>query len=628
MRMHPRFLGVAILCGFLALAFGRAQEQGAAGKKIGDITLQGVDGKTLALHDLKGNKALVVVFLSFDCPVSTGYLPALNALAQKYKDEKVRLIGICPTSDTVKSLTAQAEEYRLGFPIYRDTDMKAAQQFGAQTMPEAFVLDGTFTVRYQGRIDDSYYARLKKKNQVPRQDLALALGEVLSGKAVSVAETKAIGCPIVYPKTEVPAAKVTYYRDVLPILQKSCQGCHRPGEVGPFSLLSYEQAARWADDIKVYTQNRQMPPWIVAEGVPFRNERKLTDKEIATLAAWADAGAPAGNPKDAPPPRQFTDGWVLGEPDVVLEPDGTMTVAATGGDLFRCFVLPTNQTEDKFVAAYEIRPGNRKVVHHALNFLDTSKRGQKLQQKAQAKADKNAKDFGPGYTSMMGPGFFPPDGDVGGWAPGLSAQVFPPGVGYYLPRGSDIVMQIHYHRNGKVEKDRTRLGLYFTKGPAKAIQPLIIPGWITWIPAGAAKHQVKGSVWLAEDCTIYNVTPHMHLLGKSIKVTMTPPKGDPLTLVRIDAWDYNWQETYFFKEPIRVKAGTKFAVEAVYDNSSNNPLNPFSPPRTIFPGEQTTNEMCFGFIDCTTDNDQRLHVQLSPGGISIPHIGVLPKMPK
>jgi hypothetical protein len=188
-------------------------------------------------------------------------------------------------------------------------------------------------------------------------------------------------------------------------------------------------------------------------------------------------------------------------------------------------------------------------------------------------------------------------------------------------------MQVHYHRTGRVEKDKTKLGLYFSKEPARAIQPLIVPGWITWIPANAASHKVQGSLYPAKDCTIYSITPHMHLVGKSIKVTLTPPGGVPTMLIRIDDWDYNWQETYFFHQPIRVKAGTKIHVEAVYDNSAANLKNPFNPPRTIFPGEQTTNEMCFAFLDATTDDGTALGVRLTPGGFVIHHLGVLPKQP-
>src|SRR5262249_5237875 len=184
--------------------------------------------------------------------------------------------------------------------------------------------DRDFVVRYRGRIDDGFAARLKKKPEVSRHDLRAALDEILAGKAVSTARTDPVGCPIQYPGARKATGKVTYYRDLLPVLQKRCQACHRPGEVGPFSLLTYKQAVNWADDVKSYTQSRKMPPWMPNESVPFQGERRMTDKEIATLAAWVDGGTPEGDPKDAPPPRKFADGWQLGKPDLILEPAGEM----------------------------------------------------------------------------------------------------------------------------------------------------------------------------------------------------------------------------------------------------------------------------------------------------------------
>ncbi len=188
------------------------------------------------------------------------------------------------------------------------------------------------------------------------------------------------------------------------------------------------------------------------------------------------------------------------------------------------------------------------------------------------------------------------------------------------------MMQVHYHRTGKVEKDRTRLGLHFAKKLTdKPLQALAVPGWFFSIPAGAANHKVTGDLWLAQDATLYSVVPHMHLLGKSIRVTMTPPKGPTITLVGIQDWDFNWQDVYFFKEPIKAPAGTKFSVEATFDNSDKNPNNPNTPPRTVILGEETTNEMCFGFINLTTDNGKSAGFRFSPTGFVFPRPGLLPK---
>jgi hypothetical protein len=232
-------------------------------------------------------------------------------------------------------------------------------------------------------------------------------------------------------------------------------------------------------------------------------------------------------------------------------------------------------------------------------------------ERERAKKD-DEKASGPGYSVAMGVGFVP-SGALGGWAPGQVARHLPPDTGYFLPKGSDVVLQVHYHRNGRVEKDRTQIGLYFAPKPiAKRYQSLVIRGQFFFIPAGNADYKVKGTMWVGQDCTLHSVMPHMHMLGKEIKVTLTPPEGEAKTLVAIKDWDYNWQETYFFKEPIGVKAGTRFDVEAHYDNSANNPRNPFNPPRLAKFGEQTTDEMCFVFLGATSDQPGRIRSLREP----------------
>jgi hypothetical protein len=263
------------------------------------------------------------------------------------------------------------------------------------------------------------------------------------------------------------------------------------------------------------------------------------------------------------------------------------------------------------------------VVHHALVYYDTTGKGRELSDREAKRAKKaDSPDRGPGYSVSMGIGFLPnpeqfkpdrppPVGGFGGWAPGQLPVVLPPGTGYVLPKGSDIILQDHYHRTGKPEADRTRIGLYFARKPVeKVFQNLTIGGMspLTIIPAGRADYLAKGSRWLTTDATIHSVLPHMHLLGRRIKVTLTPPGGPPTVLVAIDDWDYNWQETYWFKAPIKAKAGTRIDVEAVYDNSPANPNNPNRPPRMVFFGEETTNEMLYAFLGATPDGPGRVRM--------------------
>jgi mono/diheme cytochrome c family protein len=579
------------------------------------------------IHDAAGRhvqlpeaKATVVMFLSFDCPVSNSYAASLAELAKEYAPKGVTFIGLCPTDAAAAEVANQAKDFPIGFPVYKDERLAVADVLKARTTPEAFVLDRHHILRYRGRVDNGYYARLKKSPQVTSHDLRNALDDLLAGKPVREPATPSVGCAIVRERPAAAAnAPVTYHRDVEPIVQKNCQGCHRPGEVGPFALMTYKQAANWASDIKEYTQSHKMPPWKPVDGPAFAHERRLTDRDIATLAAWVDAGCPEGDPNDAPPPAQFPRGWQLGPPDLVLSVPEEFTVGPSGTDLFRCFVLPTGLTEDKNVTAFEVRPGNPRVVHHTLNFLDTTGAARALQKQQQAKDEEaeGLQDYGPGYSVRMGAGIRP-SGVIGGWAPGQMPRHLPDGLGYYLPKDSDIVLQVHYHRTGRVEKDRTQIGLYFAKKPVThAMQSAVVgptpAGMLTFfIPANAEHHVFKGRAWATADCTLYSVMPHMHLIGREIKVTMTPPEGPTRTLVAIKDWDYNWQETYFFKEPIRVREGTRFDVEAVYDNSRKNPNNPSDPPRPVFFGEQTTNEMCFGFLGVTGDKPGRVRFSTRP----------------
>lgn len=616
---------LAALSGLMVMHSSSAQSvpsQANLGKRIANVTFTDATGKKISLHDCKGDKGLVVVFLSFECPVSNSYTQPLADMAKEYTKHGIGFLGLTINSDDTDAEVAKhAKEYNLPFPVVCDRKLEAAEALKADITPECFFLDSDGYLRYRGRIDNAYSERLKKHPQVTEHNLRQVIGEVLSGRPISVPATAAVGCTI--PRNQKDAVQTTthftYYRDVLPILQNHCQTCHRAGEVGPFSLMTYKQAVSWADDIKTYTQKRVMPPWKPVAGATFHNERRLSDKDIATLAAWVDGGTPAGDLKDAPAGRKFSAGWQLGTPDLVLSVPEEFMLGPTGSDVFRCFVLPTNLKEDRYVAAVEVRPGNPRVVHHTLQFIDTTGQGRKLERREKEKKrpedpnhPSNQYDKGPGYNVAMGVGFLP-QGGLGGWAPGNQPRELPEGYGYFLPKGSDVVVQVHYHRNGRIERDKTQLGLYFAKdntlqpyqgavmaGTDERLLKLPRPLQLAFsIPAGAERHHLQGDLWATGDFNLYSVMPHMHMIGKEIHVTLTPPDGKPQTLIHIMEWDYNWQETYFLKQPLPVKKGTRLHVDAYYDNSAKNPSNPFNPPRRITYGEQTTNEMCFVFLGGT-----------------------------
>ncbi len=597
-------------------------------KQITNPTVLDSANKETLLFPKEETKGTVVVFLSFECPVSNGYSPTLIEMHKEYSAKGIRFLGVCPNEMDKGELAKKVKEFEIPFAVYADPKLNAVDALKVATTPESFLLDHNGVLRYRGRIDNMYAARLKKNAKVTEFDLKNAIDDLLAGKAVRTPATLAVGCPVnTKTSTATETTKVTYHRDVLPILQKNCQQCHRSGEVGPFALMTYKHAVNWADDIKSYTQSRKMPPWKPSAGIEFHNDRRMSDAEIKTLATWVDNGTPEGDPKDAPAPRKFDDGWQLGKPDLILTADEDYHLGASGNDAFRCFVMPTNLKDDMHIIGYEVRPGNPKIVHHVINYWDISGRARELEKEARTKASADDRDKGPGYSSSMGIGFIPKMsdrpgiptiGNFGGWAPGQVPRFMPEGTGYLLPKGADVVMQVHYHRNGRPEKDRTQIGIYLAKKPVEKNISTIVVGpklgvSTLVIPAGKADHIMTGSAYLWVDADLHSVMPHMHLIGRSVKVTMTPKDEKPITLVEIKDWDYNWQETYWMKKPMRVKAGTKFEIEAVFDNSSKNPNNPFSPPAFILFGEQTNNEMLFGFIGATAvEKDKRVRFGTKP----------------
>ena len=341
-----------------------------------------------------------------------------------------------------------------------------------------------------------------------------------------------------------------------------------------------------------------MPPWKPEAGFgSFHDERRLSQDEIRTIAAWSEAGAPEGNTKDLPQPPKFAEGWQLGTPDVVLKMDGPFSVPASGEDVYRCFVIPIPISTDKTVAAVEFRPGNRKVVHHALLYLDSTGAARK----------KDAAEAGPGYLSFGGPGILP-TGGLGGWAPGALPRFLPDGVGKMLRKGSDLVLQIHYHPDGKPETDESAVGIYFTKKPAKQIAAgVVVRSRDLNIPAGEKRYHVSAaSEPLPAAVEVIGITPHMHYIGKEMKVTAEEPGGKTVPLIWIKDWDFNWQGQYQYQKPLTLPKGSVIKLEAYYDNSAENPRNPTKPPKRVTWGEQTTNEMCLLGVQVITKTPEDL----------------------
>lgn len=388
-----------------------------------------------------------------------------------------------------------------------------------------------------------------------------------------------------------PQSTVTFARDVAPILYRNCTSCHRAGQVAPFTLSSYADAKTHARQIAAVTQQRLMPPWKADSHGEFQDERRLSDAQIATLQRWAEGGAKEGYRAVAPRAPHFAPGWALGKPDMVLGPPAAFTVGAEGRDVYRCFVVPAASTEDRYVSAIDVRPGNRAVVHHVIAYLDTSGQARQL----------DAKDPGPGYSNFGGIGFLPA-GMLGGWAPGAVPHPLPAGTGILLPKGADVVLEVHYHKDGKPETDRTSVAVYFNRGPVERplhILPLVNVG--IRIPPGDRNYEARASIPVPFDATLFTVFPHMHTLGRQMTVTATLPDGTQRRLIHVPDWDFSWQGFYAYKAPVKLPHGSRIDLVAHYDNSAGNPRNPSSPPREVTWGEQTTDEMCLAFLGFTID---------------------------
>jgi hypothetical protein len=384
------------------------------------------------------------------------------------------------------------------------------------------------------------------------------------------------------------AATPTYNDDIAPILHRNCATCHRPGEVAPFSLLTYQDAAKRAKLIATVTSARVMPPWKAEPGYgDFKDARRLSDEQIALLQQWASNGAPEGDPAHAPGPPAFPDGWQVGQPDRVLTLEKSFAVPADGPDQFRCFVMPMNLDHDVYVGASEFRPGNRRTVHHALVFMDPLGQGRKL---AAGSPDGSYSCFGsPGFPAAL----------IGGWAPGQVPVKPIPGYATALRKGTDLVLQIHYHPDGKPEEDRSSLGLIFSDPPSKGRAVMIIASRKIDIAPGESHYVVKASMEVPADAQLLRITPHAHYLCKDMKVNARLPDGSVTPLIWIKDWDFNWQGSYTYAQPVKIPKGTVVELEYTYDNSERNVRNPAHPPVRVTYGEETTNEMGLAFLAFT-----------------------------
>jgi hypothetical protein len=388
-----------------------------------------------------------------------------------------------------------------------------------------------------------------------------------------------------------PASTTTFARDIAPIIYQNCSVCHRAGQSGPFALLGYSDVRKHAHLIADVVAARFMPPWQPEAGFgEFVGERRLNIEQIGRIQQWLAEGSPEGNPADLPSPPALTEGWQLGQPDLILTNSGIYNLPAVGRDVYRNFVLTLPMPQTRYVRAMEFHAKNR-AVHHASIRID----------KTPESRLRDAKEPGPGFSGMdMPPTAETPEGHFLSWQPGRGPYLSGEGTSWTLPVGADLVVQLHLKPSGKVERIQPELGLYFTdQPPTKQLYKLVLGSKRIDIPAGERAYLVEDSFRLPVDVRVTGLNPHAHYLGKDLQGFAMLPDGSRKWLIWIRHWSFFWQGDYRLKSPMALPAGTVLTMRYTYDNSADNPENPSNPPKRVRYGTQTTDEMAELWVQVT-----------------------------
>jgi peroxiredoxin len=587
---------LALLCGSLVFSQGRAEPRDKApargqvqpARTVPAFRLKDPrDQAEVSLADFKDKKAVVVLFLGTECPINNAFLPSLAEMHTEYSARGVAFLAINSNrQDTPERVAAHARRHSVPFPVLKDPGNRVADLFAARRTPEAFVLDPAGKVLYQGRIDDQFGVGYSRPGKPTRRDLACALDEILLGKPVSVPRTSVDGCFInrlARPKAD---GAITYARHISRIVQKNCQECHRPGEIGPMSLLDYDDVVAWSDTIEEVVRQGRMPPWPADPRYgKFSNEHRLSAADREQLLTWLEQGTPRGDDRDLPPPVRYPEGWKIGKPDLVLSMPRPFEVPARtpkGGVAYQYFTIDPGFKEDRWVERAEARPDARSVVHHMVVFILPE--GE--------------------LFNMEGPGNV-----LCGTAPGDSPLMLEPGFAKKVPARARLVFQLHYTPNGHAQKDRSSVGMIFCKEPPRhrvLTKPIINPRFALRrekIPAGHDNYLMEATHVFRQDAHILGFFPHMHLRGKDFLYEAIYPDGKMEVLLSVPRWDFGWQSVYRCAEPVAMPKGTRLHCVAHFDNSSANLNNP-DPTRHVFWGDQTWEEMMIGWIDYYYDSDK------------------------
>ncbi len=534
--------------------------------------LPDTEGKLIAIPSEKPARLTVLCFLGTECPLANLYAPRLEALSESFAPNDVQILGIGSNrQDSSADLAGYVKKHKLTFPVLKDHDNKAADHFQATRTPEVIVLDKEGTIRYRGRIDDQYEPGISR-TKPRRNDLKIAIKELLADQPVTIAETEPSGCLIGrIPQSKSPT-DVTYGQEVSRILKAHCVECHQPGEIGPFSLTEYEEVIGWGETLLEVIDQGRMPPWHASsQHGRFANTRHMPEEDKETLREWVAGGMPFGKAEDLTKSTPAIKGWQLPrQPEQIVSMSQTpFEIPAEGAVEYQYFVVDPKFTEDKWITAAQVIPGNSKVVHHCIVFVRPP----------------DGKDFRSA-------------GWLTGYVPGQRTALLPPGYARRVPAGSRLVFQMHYTPNGTQQTDITKIGLLFGKESeiTHEVNTLTVLNQDFEIPPHHTNYPVSASATrLPVEGEILAITPHMHYRGKSIQVIAE--RGDQTEiLLDVPRYDFNWQHIYELTKPLPLTDITRLKFTAHFDNSDQNPFNP-NPAEHITWGDQTWEEMAITFFE-------------------------------
>ena len=552
---------------------------------VNDFLLEDADGGRIRLYDGKPHLATVIAFTSVDCPIAKLYGPRLGRLHREYAGEGIRFLGINPNfQDKPEEIRERAQKVGIEFPVLCDPFQVVTHRLEVTRTTEVLVLNDKYEVVYRGALDDQYGVGTQKPHPT-EEFLVEAMEAILADEEVTVESNEAPGC-LIGRTLNTDLVRVNYRDHVAQILHQQCADCHRPGQIGPMSLLEYEDAASWAPMIAEVVGEGRMPPWHADSRYgSFRNERRLTESEQALLQHWAESGAPRGEGPTPPAPEFPPVEWIIGEPDLIVELPEDEPIPAEGVVDYRYVVVDPGLTEDRWVQASEIRPTNTEATHHVLVLT--------------IPPGKSAREiFSQSDDDFVDQGYFSVQ------VPGCRPNVYPEGMAKRLVAGTRFLFQLHYTPNGVAGSDRSRMALKWAKGPIhhEVLTRGLYNGRLAIRP-GDPDASYNARHTFGQPVRLLSMFPHMHTRGKSFRYELLGEDVDQI-LLDVPRYDFNWQNFYRLNEPVRIEAGEMIYVTAVYDNSKDNPFNP-DPSQYVYWGDQTFQEMMIGYIDYYVEEGER-----------------------